>query len=175
MFFMLFFWLDMAFLLLGIGYLQHSGGAPMLSCIKAGGWCGLLAAFLAWYNAFAGIADASNRYVSCAAVVSTLTRLASSPSPCSTSPGRTRHGSPGSRTAPSTRRFSAPMTDLKTVFNNGLAKHRKTHGVIIFNSPKTVSGRRRGLAVRTRPAIHYDDNISHSQHHRLNTTSSATD
>jgi len=64
MFFMLFFWLDMAFLLLGIGYLQHSGGAPMLSCIKAGGWCGLLAAFLAWYNAFAGIADASNSFIS---------------------------------------------------------------------------------------------------------------
>lgn len=63
MFFMLFFWLDMAFLLLGIGYLQHSGGAPMVSCIKAGGYCGLLAAFLAWYNAFAGIADSSNRYV----------------------------------------------------------------------------------------------------------------
>ncbi len=61
MFFMLFFWLDMAFLLLGIGYLQHSNGAPMLSCIKAGGYCGLLAAFLAWYNAFAGIADSSNR------------------------------------------------------------------------------------------------------------------
>jgi hypothetical protein len=69
MFFMLFFWLDMAFLLLGIGYLQHSGGAPMLSCIKAGGYCGLLAAFLAWYNAFAGIADSSNRCVARCLVV----------------------------------------------------------------------------------------------------------
>jgi len=62
MFFLLFFWLDLAFLLLGIGYLQHSGGAPMISCIKAGGYCGLFAAFLAWYNAFAGIADSSNSF-----------------------------------------------------------------------------------------------------------------
>jgi succinate-acetate transporter protein len=63
MFFLLFFWLDMAFLLLGIGYLQHSKGAPQLTCIKAGGVFGLFAAFLAWYNALAGIADSSNRYL----------------------------------------------------------------------------------------------------------------
>jgi succinate-acetate transporter protein len=63
MFFLLFFWLDLAFLLLGIGYLQNSGGAPNSGCIKAGGLFGLLAAFWAWYNAFAGIADSTNRYV----------------------------------------------------------------------------------------------------------------
>lgn len=62
MFFLLFFWLDMAFLLLSIGYLQHSNGAPQLSCIKAGGLFGLLAAFWAWYNAFAGIADSTNSF-----------------------------------------------------------------------------------------------------------------
>jgi len=62
MFFLLFFWLDMAFLLLGIGYLQHHGGAPSSGCIKAGGFFGLLAAFWAWYNAFAGIADSSNSF-----------------------------------------------------------------------------------------------------------------
>ena len=54
----------MAFLLLGIGYLHRDGtGAPNPPIIKAGGFFGLLAAFLAWYNAVAGIADDSNRYV----------------------------------------------------------------------------------------------------------------
>jgi len=61
-FFMLFFTLDMAFLLLGIGYLENSSGAPNSSCIKAGGYFGLFAAFLAWYNALAGIADTSNSF-----------------------------------------------------------------------------------------------------------------
>jgi len=62
MFFLLFFWLDMAFLLLGVGYLEHSGGKPHGGCIKAGGFFGLLAAFWAWYNAFAGIADSTNSF-----------------------------------------------------------------------------------------------------------------
>lgn len=62
MFFLLFFWLDMAFLLLGIGWLQHDGGKPNSSLIKAGGMFGLLAAFWAWYNAWAGIADSSNSF-----------------------------------------------------------------------------------------------------------------
>jgi len=62
MFFLLFFWLDMAFLLLAVGYLQHKGGAPNSACIKAGGFFGLLAAFWAWYNAFAGIADSTNSF-----------------------------------------------------------------------------------------------------------------
>ncbi|GAM89383.1 hypothetical protein ANO11243_074200 [Dothideomycetidae sp. 11243] len=57
-FFFLFFTLDLAFLMLGIGYL-HGGNA---SLIKAGGVFGLLAAFLAWYNALAGIADSSNSF-----------------------------------------------------------------------------------------------------------------
>jgi succinate-acetate transporter protein len=60
-FFFLFFTLDMAFLLLGIGYLQNDGGHPQEGCIVAGGAFGLLAAFAAWYNALAGIADSSNR------------------------------------------------------------------------------------------------------------------
>lgn len=63
-FFSLFFTLDLAFLLLGIGYLQHDGAAPQGECIIAGGAFGLMAAFLAWYNALAGIADSSNRLVS---------------------------------------------------------------------------------------------------------------
>ncbi|KAF1990535.1 hypothetical protein K402DRAFT_401352 [Aulographum hederae CBS 113979] len=63
-FFFLFATLDMAFLLLGIGYLQHGAndGAPASGCIKAGGAFGILAAFAAWYNAFAGIADSSNSF-----------------------------------------------------------------------------------------------------------------
>lgn len=62
-FFSLFFTLDIAFLLLGIGYLQNDGKKPQSGCIKAGGYFGLFAAFLAWYNALAGIADNSNRSV----------------------------------------------------------------------------------------------------------------
>jgi len=61
-FFLLFFTLDLAFLLLGIGYLEHDGAKPQQGCIKAGGYFGLFAAFLAWYNALAGIADNSNSF-----------------------------------------------------------------------------------------------------------------
>ena len=61
-FFFLFFCLDLTFLLLGIGYLHRSGGAPSTKVIKAGGFFGLLTAFLAWYNALAGLLDDSNRY-----------------------------------------------------------------------------------------------------------------
>jgi succinate-acetate transporter protein len=51
-FFIMFVATDVMYLLLGIGYLtEHSGFT------KAGGWVGLVAAFLAWYNAFAGIAS----------------------------------------------------------------------------------------------------------------------
>ena len=61
-FFSLFFTLDMAFMLLGIGYLHRDAmGAPNTPILKAGGFFALLAAFLAWYNALAGIADDSNR------------------------------------------------------------------------------------------------------------------
>ncbi|KAK5014730.1 Meiotically up-regulated protein 86 protein [Cryomyces antarcticus] len=61
-FFTLFFTLDMAFLMLTIGYLHRPTGAPHASLIKAGGAFGIIAAFLAWYNALAGIADASNSF-----------------------------------------------------------------------------------------------------------------
>jgi len=56
-FFVLFFFLDLAFLLLAIGYLTATAGVPHAATIKAGGYFGLFAAFMAWYNAFAGIAD----------------------------------------------------------------------------------------------------------------------
>ena len=61
-FFSLFFTLDMTFLLLGIAYLQPVDNLPQPGCLKAGGVFGLLAAFLAWYNALAGIADTSNSF-----------------------------------------------------------------------------------------------------------------
>ncbi|KAL9578603.1 MAG: hypothetical protein Q9212_005609 [Teloschistes hypoglaucus] len=62
-FFFLFFTLDLAFLLLGIGYLQRNAeNKPNPPVIKAGGFFGLLAAFAAWYNAIAGIADDSNSF-----------------------------------------------------------------------------------------------------------------
>ncbi|KAI5308913.1 hypothetical protein KEM55_004539 [Ascosphaera atra] len=62
-FFSLFFLLDMTFLLLAIGhFMQNADGSPSVGIIKAGGVFGLLAAFAAWYNAFAGIADDSNSF-----------------------------------------------------------------------------------------------------------------
>jgi len=60
-FFLLFFFLDLAFLCLSIGYFQAGPDGPKESAIKAGGYFGLFAAFMAWYNALAGIAD--SRYV----------------------------------------------------------------------------------------------------------------
>nr|POE77659.1 acetate permease a [Quercus suber] len=61
-FFTLFFTLDMAFLFLGLGYLYNTAGAPDEALIKTGGAFGIIAAFAAWYNALAGIADTSNSF-----------------------------------------------------------------------------------------------------------------
>jgi succinate-acetate transporter protein len=62
-FFTLFFTLDLTFLLLGIAYLYHDeAGIPNSSIQKAGGFFGFLAAFAAWYNALAGLADNSNSF-----------------------------------------------------------------------------------------------------------------
>lgn len=59
MFFLLFFTLDLAFLFLACGEFAKANGATAaaVGLAKAGGVFGLFAAFLAWYNAFAGIAD----------------------------------------------------------------------------------------------------------------------
>ncbi|KAK9777414.1 putative Acetate permease A [Seiridium cardinale] len=64
MFFLLFFTLDLAFLMLACGEFAASNGnaASSLTLKHAGGGFGLLAAFLAWYNAFAGMADHSNSF-----------------------------------------------------------------------------------------------------------------
>ncbi|KAL3418085.1 GPR/FUN34 family protein (GPR1/FUN34/yaaH family protein) [Phlyctema vagabunda] len=58
-FFTLFFTLDLAFLFLAIAEFEPSHGVGLR---KAGGVFGLLAAFAAWYNALAGIADSSNSF-----------------------------------------------------------------------------------------------------------------
>ncbi|KAK3320177.1 GPR1/FUN34/yaaH family-domain-containing protein [Cercophora scortea] len=59
MFFLLFFTLDLAFLMLACGAFANDNGALEASkkLTQAGGGFGIIAAFLAWYNAFAGIAD----------------------------------------------------------------------------------------------------------------------
>lgn len=59
MFFLLFFTLDLAFLMLSCSeFAKANGNAGAATSLQhAGGGFGLLAAFLAWYNAFAGIAD----------------------------------------------------------------------------------------------------------------------
>ena len=57
-FFLLFFFLDLAFLMLAIARFQQSDAAAVnVPCNKAGGYFGIFAAFMAWYNALAGIAD----------------------------------------------------------------------------------------------------------------------
>ncbi|KAE8378926.1 GPR1/FUN34/yaaH family-domain-containing protein [Aspergillus bertholletiae] len=62
-FFLLFFFLDLTFLLLGIGYLHRNAeGKPNPPVIMAGGFFGFLSAFAAWYNALAGLADDSNSF-----------------------------------------------------------------------------------------------------------------
>ncbi|KAJ5382407.1 GPR1/FUN34/yaaH protein [Penicillium concentricum] len=62
-FFSLFLSVDVAFLLLGIGHLHRdSHGMPNPPILKAGGLFALIAAFLAWYSALAGIADNSNSF-----------------------------------------------------------------------------------------------------------------
>jgi len=58
-FFFLFFTLDLAFLMLGLSYLVP---AHSMALTRAGGAFGILAAFAAWYNAFAGMADPSNSF-----------------------------------------------------------------------------------------------------------------
>ncbi|KAK4162322.1 GPR1/FUN34/yaaH family-domain-containing protein [Cladorrhinum sp. PSN259] len=64
MFFLLFFTLDLAFLMLACGDFAVNNGATTAAghLQKAGGGFGMIAAFLAWYNAFAGIADSSNSF-----------------------------------------------------------------------------------------------------------------
>lgn len=60
----LFFFVWLTFLMLAIGYLDHTTTAgvtaPNSDLIKAGGAFGIIAGFIAWWNMLAGIADPSN-------------------------------------------------------------------------------------------------------------------
>jgi len=63
-FFFLFFTLDLAFLFLGTAeFAADNGNVSAADGLKkTGGFFGFLAAFLAWYNALAGIQDSSNSF-----------------------------------------------------------------------------------------------------------------
>lgn len=53
------------FLMLGSAYLDaqnNAEGLPNVALTRAGGALGIVAAFLAWYNMFAGMADPSNSF-----------------------------------------------------------------------------------------------------------------
>jgi len=76
MFFSLFFTLDLAFLFLALQH-QVTNTVTAGHLGTAGGAFGIVAAFLAWYNMFAGIADQSNFFFKITAIVRT------SPIPCS--------------------------------------------------------------------------------------------
>ncbi|TAQ84320.1 hypothetical protein B7494_g7350 [Chlorociboria aeruginascens] len=62
-FFLLFFFLDLAFLLLGLARLYaDDAGNTNVPINKAGGYFGLFAAIMAWYSSYAGLADDSNSF-----------------------------------------------------------------------------------------------------------------
>lgn len=54
----------LTFILLGAAYLDasHNGGMPNVGLTRAGGATGIIAAFIAWYNMLAGMADTSNSF-----------------------------------------------------------------------------------------------------------------
>ncbi|GAB7349696.1 hypothetical protein MBLNU459_g0440t1 [Dothideomycetes sp. NU459] len=62
----LLFFVWLTFLMLGIGYLDHrtvgSAVAPNSKLVEAGGAFGIIAAFIAWWNMLAGIAEPSNSF-----------------------------------------------------------------------------------------------------------------
>lgn len=62
-FFLLFFFLDITFLLLAIANFNGS-----VAVKKAGGVFGVITSFVAWYNAYAGIANEQNSYITVKAI-----------------------------------------------------------------------------------------------------------
>lgn len=51
------------FILLGVSYMDaqnNADGMPNVALTRGGGGTGIAAAFLAWYNMYAGMADPSN-------------------------------------------------------------------------------------------------------------------
>jgi succinate-acetate transporter protein len=61
--FILFFTLDLAFLLLAIAQLQLKNDATNVPVLKAGGFFGLLSAFTAWYCALAGLTQEGTSFI----------------------------------------------------------------------------------------------------------------
>ncbi|EEH18587.1 hypothetical protein PABG_07647 [Paracoccidioides brasiliensis Pb03] len=62
-FFLLFLTVDLAFLMLALGHIfLGSESLPNTTLVKAGGGFGVIASFLAWYSALAGLADTSNSF-----------------------------------------------------------------------------------------------------------------
>jgi succinate-acetate transporter protein len=62
-FFSLFFFLDITFLLLMVAHFQlGADGSPHAGCTKAAGIFGLITAFVAWWNAAAGMFESSNSF-----------------------------------------------------------------------------------------------------------------
>jgi len=61
-FFSLFFFLDVTFLLLAIAHFNTVNGDTNLPVQKAAGIFGVITAFVAWWNALAGIAETSNSF-----------------------------------------------------------------------------------------------------------------
>jgi len=62
-FFSLFFFLDITFLLLAVARFQQNAAGELNSSInKAGGVFGVITAFIAWYNALAGMLETSNSF-----------------------------------------------------------------------------------------------------------------
>lgn len=58
----LFVCLDITFLLLAIGHLNHDNGVPKAEVLKVGGIFGLITAFIAWWNALAGLLEKNNSF-----------------------------------------------------------------------------------------------------------------
>jgi hypothetical protein len=117
-FFLLFFFLDLAFLLLTIGQFRLAQADTINS---AGGYFGLFAAFMAWYNALAGIAD--DRLVLSAPVqIPLCLTLNFTAIPSSSSPSYTSHGLPRAvKNAPMEPKQSARL------FRFEIHKHASGH------------------------------------------------
>lgn len=61
-FFSLFFFLDITFLLLAIAHFIPVNGGVNVTINRVAGVFGLITAFIAWWNALAGIAESSNSF-----------------------------------------------------------------------------------------------------------------
>lgn len=77
-FFLLFFFLDMTFLLLAVAQFAALDGVANVPVTKAAGYFGLFAALMSWYNALAGLADVRCVYSPWATSIQLLTPISNS-------------------------------------------------------------------------------------------------